>query len=337
MTAASPARPRGQSIPGPRPLTPPGQDGIDPSRARESLRRLYEPPGLTPADLSAPLLVLAKNNPAAGALPGAVTLPNVAATVQRWAALGIRGVKIFVQGQDRNEYATAARNDGNAMVRAIQAVKAAAPDLAVTTEVCGCSWTTSHECVLRTDGEAIATQSTYELMAAMAVQHAEAGADAVSPTAMLAGSVRAVRTALDRCGHPDIAVNPNLAILTSLYGPFKSIMDTDPARGDRRGLQLEPGRADRSTPVQARAWLIEGADSLTLQPVMTAIDVLTRLRAEFDVPITAYSTSGEWAALKTLGPDGATEYLSAIKRAGADTILTFAAESVAERLAGRHG
>ncbi|AYG85323.1 Delta-aminolevulinic acid dehydratase [Streptomyces hundungensis] len=156
------------------------------------------------------------------------------------------------------------------MVRAIGFVKATAPGLAVTTKVCGCSWTDHGECVLRTADGDFDLPATYGLMAAMAVQHADAGADAVSPTAMLDGSIRAVRTALDEAGHRDVAVNPNVAVHTSLYDPFKALMATDPRAGHRRGLQLEPGRADRDVLVQAARWIGEGADSLTLQPVMTA-------------------------------------------------------------------
>ncbi|MCX5199722.1 hypothetical protein OOK31_38595 [Streptomyces sp. NBC_00249] len=338
MTEQSPADSRVHAIPGQQALRPAGPDGIDPSRARESVRRLYAGPPLTPADLSAPLLVLPDGHPGAGTLPGAVALTEVPATVTRWAGMGIRGVKLFAHGHDRDPYGTGALTPGNLMVRAIQAVKGVtANTVAVTTEVCGCSWTSTGECVLRTDTGAIDAEGTYALMRGMATQHAEAGADAVSPTAMLAGSVRTVRSVLDRKGHPDVGVNPNLAIRTGLYGPFKQLMDTEPARGDRRGLQLEPGRAERDTLVQARAWMIEGADSLTLQPVMTATDVLVRLRDITDAPIVAYSTSGEWAALQTLGIEGMAEYLAMLKRAGADTVLTFAAEPVATYLGGHRG
>lgn len=141
-----------------------------------------------------------------------------------------------------------------------------------------------------------------------------------------------MRTALDEAGLRDVAVNPNLAIHTTLYAPFKALMATDPAAGHRRGLQLEPGRAERDTLVQARRWIAEGADSLTLQPVLTTADVLVRLRADQEVPLVAYSTSGEWPALTALGIEGVVEYLGMLKRAGADHILTFAAEQAAAYL-----
>ncbi|TRV77230.1 hypothetical protein FKN01_15865 [Streptomyces sp. 130] len=304
---------------------------MNPARARRAVRDLYTGPSLTAADLSAPLLVLPSSTPD-GRLPGAVSLDSVKATLARWAELGIQGIKVFAYGHDRDGRASGATAPGNRMVRAIAAAKAATPDTAVTTEVCGCSWTDHGQCILRTEDGGIDLGATYRLMADMAVQHADAGADVVSPTAMLDGSVRAVRQALDDAGHRDVGVNPNLAIHTGLYGPFKTLMETDPRAGHRRGLQLEPGRAERDTIVQARRWITEGADSLTLQPVMTAVDVLVRLRDDQRVPLVAYSTSGEWAALQTLGETGMVEYLFMLKRAGADQLLTFAAESAARHL-----
>ncbi|MEU2490955.1 hypothetical protein [Streptomyces sp. NPDC007883] len=223
------------------------------------------------------------------------------------------------------------------MLRALTAARRAAPTMALTSEVCGCSWTASGECVLRAPDGRIDLDATQGYMARMAVLHAEAGADVVSPTAMLDGSVHAVRAVLDDHGLRDVGVNPNLALHTSLYAPFKALMGTDPATGHRRGLQLEPARAERDTLVQARRWIAEGADSLTLQPVLTATDVLVRLRADQDVPLVAYSTSGEWPALTALGIEGTVEYLGMLKRAGADHILTFAAEHAATYLASSTG
>ncbi|WP_406482045.1 hypothetical protein [Streptomyces sp. NBC_01615] len=307
-------------------------DGVNPLRARRALRDLYAHPSLSAADLTAPLLVLPDDAPPA-TLPGAVQLAAVRPTVERWAALGIRGVKLFAYGHDRSPDARSALAPGNRMLRAITEVKAADPAMAVTTEVCGCSWTDHGQCVLRTDDGGIDLDATYTLMAAMAVQHAEAGADAASPTAMLDGSVRAVRTALDTARLQDVGVNPNIALHTSLYGPFKDLMATNPRSGHRRGLQLEPARAQRDALLQARHWIQEGADSLTLQPVMSTIDVLVRLRADQEVPLVAYSTSGEYPALTALGAPGMLEYHAMLKRAGADIILTFAAEELAVLLA----
>ncbi|MEV6597091.1 hypothetical protein AB0M36_09540 [Actinoplanes sp. NPDC051346] len=304
---------------------------MHPSRARSAVRALMHVDLLHARVLTAPLLVLPKKTQGPG-LPGAVPLSQVGITVRRWAGLGIRGVKIFAYGNRRDMWATAALQRGNRMLVAIEAVKNAVPDMVVTTEVCGCSWTHNGECALFTPDGQVDRSATFGLMAAMAHAHAEQGADIVSPTAMIDGSVRAVRDYLNQNGMPDVGVNPNLAVHTCLYGPFKALMGTNPDRGDRRGMQLEAGRADRDVLLQADRWLAEGADALTLQPVLTCTDLLVRLRDHVRVPLVAYSTSGEYAALTALGEQGLVEYHAGLLRAGADLILTYAAEQVARAL-----
>ncbi len=283
--------------------------------------------------VTAPLLVIPEDLDGT-MLPGAVTVSAIPATVRRWADLGIRGVKVFTYGDPRDSQATGAVAAGNRMLRAITAIKAAAPSMVVTTEVCGCSWTDHGECALLDDAGRVDRGATYALMAAMAVAHAEHGADVVSPTAMLDGSVRSVRDALTAAGWSDVGVCPNLAMVTTLYGPFKKMMGTNPARGHRRGFQLEPGHADRDILTQADQWLAEGADALTVQPVLTCMDLLVRLRDHVRVPLIAYSTSGEYQALQMLGAEGLMEYHEALLRAGADLVLTYAAEQLARTLRG---
>jgi porphobilinogen synthase len=319
----------GQRAPDTTPL------GVDPTRARPAVRALLDRQPLTPHQVTAPLLVLPERANGGG-LPGTVPLSGVTDTVRRWTDLGILGIKLFAYGGDhRDPQGSGATVAGNPMVVAIAAVKAACSDMVVTTEVCGCSWTDNGECALLTPDGRADRNATYDLMGAMAVEHAKAGADVVSPTAMLDGSIRAVRRALTEAGYPDVGVCPNIAIHTSLYGPFKRLMRTNPACGDRRGYQLEPCRADRDVLTIADRWLAEGADSLTLQPVMTCTDLLVRLRQHVRVPIIAYSTSGEYPALSALGTDGMVEYHAGLLRAGADLVLTYAAEQVARALRGR--
>ncbi|MGW7100317.1 hypothetical protein [Streptomyces sp. NPDC054838] len=314
-------------------------EGINPSRARAAVRNLYDHTPLGAHHLMAPLLALPDDHIGRGSLPGAVGISDVEATVAKWSELGIRGVKLFAWGGDaRDEDASGAVQPTNLMIRAISAIKNSNPHLAVTTEVCGCSWTSHGECVLRTDDGDIDLDATYGLARTMAMQHADAGADVISPTAMLDGMITAVRERLNQGGHRAVGINPNLALHTSLYGPFKDLMGTNPASGNRLGLQLSAGgRAQRDTLIQAERWLAEGADSLTLQPVMTAVDVLVRLRDTTQVPLVAYSTSGEWAALQCLGSAGMTEYTASLKRAGADSILTYAAATVAAYLEDHRG
>ncbi|GAA4706811.1 porphobilinogen synthase [Promicromonospora umidemergens] len=306
-------------------------EGINPGRARGTIRRLYNQEELAPARLSAPLLIR-PDGEATGALPGEVDLPGLGAHVRQLAALGLGGVKLFVTGHNHDQRGTAATTRDNRMLRAIETIKTTAPQLAVTTEVCGCSWTSSHECVLRHDDGRIDRPGTYELMCRMAVMHAGAGADAVSPTAMLDGSIRAVRQALDSEGWPDVSVNPNIAIDSSLYEPFKNVMGTQPATGRRSGLQIDPARLVPDSVACANRWLAEGADTLTLQPVMTNADALTALAARTTVPVVAYSTSGEWAALQSLPDAVSMDYHRMLFRLGAGHVLSFAAAAIAHTL-----
>jgi porphobilinogen synthase len=286
------------------------------------VRGLYARPVLTVRDLTAPLLVMPDDRHA-GTMPGVASLDQLATVVRRLAVLGIRGVKVFAYGTGRDPSARAATAAGNLMCQAVEKIKSAAPEIVVTTEVCGCSWTDHGECAILDGRGRVDTDATYELMARMAVLHALAGADVVSPTAMLAGSVQAVRDALNEAELPDVGVCPNIAIHTELYGPFKQIMGTNPGRGRRRGLQLEPDRADRDALTQADRWLAEDADSLTVQSMLTCIDIMTRLRSHTRVPLIAYFTSGEHAALATLSDAAVVEYHAGLKRAGADPILSF--------------
>ncbi len=283
-----------------------------------------------------PLLVRS-NGEVSGELPGEIDLGGLAGEARRLARLGLGGVKVFVTGHDRDAIATGATAADNRMARAIGEIKAAAPDLAVTTEVCGCSWTTSRECVLRKDGGLIDLEATYALMGEMALLHAEAGADAVSPTAMLDGSIRQVRDALDAEGWRDVSVCPNIAVDGELYEPFKTIMDTDPGTGRRAGLQLSSGRLVSGVLQCAEEWIVEGADSLTLQPVLTNIDGLTALAGYTFNPIVAYSTSGEWAALRHLPSSAVLDYHRMFLRLGADHVLTYAADVLADALREREG
>ena len=239
---------------------------------------------------------------------------------------------MFAAGHDHDPRGSAAIAPGNRMVRAIDTIKAAAPQLAVTTEVCGCSWTSTHECVLRHDDGRIDLATTYELMSQMAVMHAAAGADAVSPTAMLDGSIRAVRHALDNAGWHDVSVNPNIAVDTALYEPFKALMGTQPASGRRSGLQIDTARLVPAAVDCAHRWLAEGADALTLQPVMTNTDALAALAARTTAPVVAYSTSGEWAAMQAVPPTVALDYHRMLFRLGAGHVLSFAAQKIAQSL-----
>jgi porphobilinogen synthase len=312
--------------------------GFAPGRARPAVRAAYARPLLTTNRLAAPMLIHPDASQASAALPGLVSAGKAAEYACRLADLGVGGVKIFATDAAGDVSGSGALDPCGPMADAIYAVKAAAPLLMVTTEVCGCAWTPDHECVLTHNPSGTSASpaqmqtQTLDYLGRVAVLHANAGADQVSPTAMLPGAVSAVRRALDVAGHFGVSVNPNIAIHSTLYQAFKTAMGTDPARGHRRGWQLEPDDAVRQGVACGLAWVAEGADALTVQPALGNVDLIAALSAAVSVPITAYSVSGEYTALSALGPEGSAEYHLGLARAGADVVLSFDAATVAAGL-----
>lgn len=203
--------------------------------------------------------------------------------------------------------------------------------MVIATEVCGCAWTSSGECVLLGSDDRTALDATYELMASMALMHAQTGADIIGPAAVLDGSVRAIRTRLDENGYSDVGITPSVIFDSALFDVYKAAMGTNPGRGHRRGFQLDACSA-RQGSEQARRWLTEGADSLLVQPAMMSIDLLTKLRGMTDLPLTAFSVSGE-SSLFADAPDTVLlEYARSLKRAGADLIMSYDALRLARLL-----
>lgn len=309
--------------------------GVNPLRARNRVRGLLRRELLTAADLVAPVLVQPDHRDPADYrhLPGAVALSEVAAHARELAEAGVRAVKLFAYVENKTSDAAEALEPNNLLVVAVQAIRTAVEDMVISTEVCGCAWTNTGECVLlglhgRTD-----TPATYELMARMAVLHAQAGADIIGPAAVLDGSVRAIRAELDDAGYRDVGITPSVIFDSALFTAYKDAMHTDPGRGNRRGFQIDACHTGQALD-QAARWLSEGADSLLVQPAMVSVDVLTRLRATVNVPLTSFSVSGE-DQLMASAPDAVyLEYARSLKRVGADLIMTYGALRLARAVAG---
>jgi porphobilinogen synthase len=203
------------------------------------------------------------------------------------------------------------------------------PELVLLTDVCLCEYMSHGHCGVVDEGEVV-NDLSLELLARTAVSHAEAGADAVCPSDMMDGRVGAIRGALDGEGFEHVPIVSYAAKYASaFYGPFREAADSAPAFGDRRGYQLDPGNA-REALRECELDLAEGADALMIKPALPSLDVLAAARARFDVPIFAYNVSGEYAMVKAAAARGwlderqaAVESLTAIKRAGADVIVTY--------------
>src|SRR3954469_25626176 len=251
-------------------------------------------------------------------------------------ALGIPAVLLFGLPAAKDEQGSGAWDDEGIVQLAIRAIKASHPDLLVIADLCLCEYTSHGHCgVLRSDG-VVDNDASLELLARTALSQAEAGADIIAPSDMMDGRVGALRAALDEHG---LAETPILSYSTkyasAFYGPFREAADSTPAVGDRRGYQMDPANA-REGVREALIDVEEGADMLVVKPALPYLDVIRRVREATDVPLAAYNVSGEYAMIKAAAAQGllderaaVLEALTAIRRAGADIVITYHAKDVA--------
>jgi porphobilinogen synthase len=250
-------------------------------------------------------------------------------------AQGIPAVLLFGLAHRKDPRGRESRDPSGAVPRAIRGIKRLWPDLVVVTDVCLCAYTSHGHCGVVT-GERVDNDATLPLLGEMAVVHAAAGADFVAPSAMMDHQVAALRRSLDGAGYSDTGILAYGAKFASaFYGPFRDAADSAPEFGDRREYQLDPrnGReADREIDLDVE----EGADIVMVKPALPSLDVLARARARHAIPLAAFQVSGEYAMLKAAGQAGALdeaaavmESLAAIRRAGADLIVTYFAPNVA--------
>ena len=244
--------------------------------------------------------------------------------------LGVRAVLLFGIPEEKDERGSGAWDDDGIVQRALRALRSDVPGLPLLTDVCLCEYTSHGHCGVLSDGE-VANDETLELLARTAASHVEAGADAVCPSDMMDGRVAAIRAAL-----PDTPIVSYAAKYASaFYGPFREVAESAPSFGDRRGYQLDPANA-REALRECALDLEEGADVLLVKPALPYLDVVHAVRERFDCPVWAYSVSGEYAMVKAAAAAGhvderqaALESLTAIKRAGAGTVVTYWAKELA--------
>ncbi len=248
---------------------------------------------------------------------------------------GVRAVLLFGVARRKDPEGSDAWAPDGLVPEAVRALRRAAPGLVVTTDVCLCAYTTHGHCgVVRHGG--VVNDASCERLGRVAVAHANAGADVVAPSAMMDGQVAEVRAALDAAGHEETALLAYSAKhASSLYGPFRDAEQSAPAFGDRRGYQMDFRNAREAMRAMERD-AAEGADLLMVKPAITSLDLLARARERFALPLAAYQVSGEYAMLKAAAAGGVVEEraavaetLGAIRRAGADLIVTYYARDVA--------
>ena len=311
-------------------------------RRTESLRDLARETRLSRRDLVYPIFVTeGRERRPIEPMPGCdqVPLAEIAAEAGRVAAAGVPAVLLFGIPTDKDGVGSGAYDDGGVVQEAVRAVKAATPDLAVITDVCLCEYTDHGHCGTVVDGR-VDNDATLELLARTAVSHAAAGADVVAPSAMMDGQVGALRRALDDAGYVETPIMAYAAKYASaFYGPFRAAAESAPQFGDRHDYQMDPGNA-RMALREMEEDVRQGADVLMVKPALAYLDVILRARERFDLPLAAYNVSGEYSMVTAAGQAGwidqrraTMEVLTAIKRAGADIIITYHALDVARWLA----
>jgi porphobilinogen synthase len=307
------------------------------------LRDLVRETDLRASDLLLPLFVEQglEGRAPIPSMPGVERLSISAAVEEAGAAaaLGVPGVLLFGIPGHKDPEGTGAYDDEGIVQLATRAIKDAHPELLVIADTCLCEYTSHGHCGLLTADGQVDNDPSVELLARTAVSQARAGADIVAPSDMMDGRVGAIRRALDAEGLQDVPVLAYSAKYASaFYGPFREAADSTPAFGDRRGYQMDPGNA-REALREVALDVEEGADLLMVKPAGPYLDVLARIRATTALPIVAYAVSGEFAMLEAAAATGAIdrraavlESLTAIRRAGADIVITYHAKDAARWL-----
>ncbi len=277
-------------------------------------------------------------------LPGQfhLSVDRLAEAAKAVAGLGIPAVLLFGLPETKDAEGSGAWAEDGIVQRAVRALKQAAPELAVLTDVCLCEYTTHGHCGVPAPRQGqlhVDNDATLPLLARTAVAHARAGADMVAPSDMMDGRVAAIRQALDAAGFAHLPILSYAAKHASaFYGPFREAAESAPQEGDRAGYQMDPANGREALAEMAADWQ-EGADALMVKPALPCLDLLRQARRRFTVPLAAYQVSGEYAMIEAAAARGwldrdraMWETLTAIRRAGADWIVTYYAQAAARGL-----
>jgi porphobilinogen synthase len=311
-------------------------------RRTPAIRRMLRETTLSTDDLIYPFFVMAGENirNPISSMPGVsqLSIGNLLGEVREVAGLGIPAVLLFGIPSHKDSAASGAYDSEGVVQMAVRAIKDEFPDLVVITDVCLCEYMDHGHCGVVQDGE-IVNDVTLELLAKMAVTHADSGADMVAPSDMMDGRVAAIRNALDDEGLTDTIIMAYSAKFASaFYGPFREAAESAPAFGDRRSYQMDPANGEEAVR-EALLDIEEGADIIMVKPALPYLDVIHAVKQETKFPLAAYNVSGEFAAIKAAAANGwldeeraVMEAVTGIKRAGADLIITYHAKDIARWL-----
>jgi porphobilinogen synthase len=312
-------------------------------RRTPGLRSLFRETRLHPGQLVLPLFVRSGR----GVRRPVPSMPGVTQTsvdellrdAEGAARAGLGGLMLFGIPDAKDATGTGAWDDDGPVQQAVRAIKREFPGLVVMTDVCMCEYTDHGHCGVLRDGD-VDNDATLELLARTAVSQAAAGADVVAPSDMMDGRVQTIRRALDDAGHSStLILSYAVKYASAFYGPFRDAAESRPRSGDRRGYQMDWANSDEAIR-EARADVSEGADALMVKPAGPCLDVIARVKAETRYPVAAYQVSGEYAMMHAAAERGwldlssvMMESLTAIRRAGADVIVTYFAREAAVALA----
>ena len=311
-------------------------------RRTEATRRFVRETALDPGDFIYPLFVTFGSGvrKPIGSMPGQfqLSVDQLAAEMEELHGLGIGSVLLFGIPEEKDREGSGAHDRHGPVQEAVREIKRVAPEMLVITDVCACEYTDHGHCGILS-GCHVDNDLTLELLARVAVSHAEAGSDVIAPSDMMDGRVAVIRRALDRAGHVELPILSYAAKYASaFYGPFREAAASMPAFGDRRSHQMDPANA-REAMTEIAIDLDEGADMVIVKPALPYLDIVRQARDRFDVPIVAYNVSGEYAMVKAAAQLGwiderrvTLETLTAIKRAGASRTITYHAKDAARWL-----
>ncbi len=311
-------------------------------RTNETIRRMVRETVLTPDDFIYPLFVTHGKGvkKEIGSMPGNFqqSIDNIVKDCEEAQGLGIPAVILFGIPEHKDEVGSEAYDEHGIVQNAIKAIKDRTPEIIVITDVCLCEYTSHGHCGVIKNGT-VQNDPTLELLAKEAVSHARAGADMVAPSDMMDGRVGAIREALDEENFTGIPIMSYAAKYASgFYGPFREAAESTPQFGDRRSYQMDPPNT-REAMREVALDIDEGADIVMVNPALSYLDIIYRVKQEFDLPVAAYNVSGEFSMVKAAAKLGwiegdrvMLEILTSMKRAGADMILTYHAKEAAKLL-----
>jgi porphobilinogen synthase len=311
-------------------------------RKNENFRRLIRETSLSVDDLVYPLFAVPGKSvkKPITSMPGQfqLSVDYIAKEAQKTRDLGIPAVLLFGIPAKKDEMATGAFAKDGIVQQAVKRIKNEVPDILVITDVCLCEYTSHGHCGML-EKDCVQNDATLEVLVETALSQARAGADMVAPSAMMDGQVAAIREALDENEFEDVPIMAYAAkYASSFYGPFREAAESTPKSGDRKAYQMDPANADEAIR-EISLDVSEGADIIMVKPALAYLDIICRAKQEFDLPLAVYNVSGEYSMIKAAAQLGwldeektIVESLTAIKRAGADIIITYFAPQMAKLL-----